>query len=39
MHDPEKRILTKAVEKIAGRKGGKATREINVEAQNLVTKE
>ncbi len=38
MHDPEKRILTKAVEKTAGRKG-KQTREVNVEAQNLVNKE
>ena len=31
MHDPEKRILTKATEKVQGRKG-KRTRETNVEA-------
>jgi hypothetical protein len=29
MHDPEKRILTKAIEKVAGRKG-KETRVKNV---------
>ena len=38
MHDPEKRILTKATEKVQGRKG-KATRGANVEAENLVNKE
>lgn len=38
MHDPEKRILTKAVAKVQGRKG-KVTREQNVEAENLVNKE
>lgn len=37
MHDPEKRILTKATEKVQGRKG-KATR-ANVDAENLVNKE
>ena len=38
MHDPEKRILTKATAKVQGRKG-KQTREQNVEAENLVNKE
>lgn len=38
MHDPEKRILTKATAKVQGRKG-KQTREANVEAENLVNKE
>jgi small subunit ribosomal protein S3Ae len=38
MHDPEKRILTKATAKVQGRKG-KPTRELNVEAENLVNKE
>ena len=38
MHDPEKRILTKATAKVQGRKG-KVTRETNVEAENLVNKE
>jgi small subunit ribosomal protein S3Ae len=38
MHDPEKRILTKATAKVQGRKG-KHTRETNVEAENLVNKE
>lgn len=38
MHDPEKRILTKATTRVQGRKG-KHTREENVEAENLVNKE
>jgi len=38
MHDPEKRILTKATAKVQGRKG-KPTRELNVDAENLVNKE
>ena len=38
MHDPEKRILTKATAKVQGRKG-KVTRETNIEAENLVNKE
>jgi hypothetical protein len=38
MHDPEKRILTKATAKVQGRKG-KPTREANVEAENLVNKD
>jgi len=38
MHDPEKRILTKATAKVQGRRG-KVTREANVEAENLVNKE
>lgn len=38
MHDPEKRILTKATEKVQGKRG-KGKREINVEAENLVHKE
>jgi hypothetical protein len=38
MHDPEKRILTKATVRTQGRKGGKPTREQNVEAENLVNK-
>jgi small subunit ribosomal protein S3Ae len=37
MHDPEKRILTKATAKVQGRRG-KVTRETNVEAENLVNK-
>lgn len=37
MHDPEKRILTKNTAKVVGRKG-KATREVNVDAENLVNK-
>jgi len=37
MHDPEKRILTKATAKVQGRRG-KPTREQNVEAENLVNK-
>lgn len=36
-HDPEKRILTKATAKVQGKRG-KATRELNVEAENLVNK-
>ena len=35
MHDPEKRILTKATEKRQGHKG-RQTREANVDAENLV---
>jgi hypothetical protein len=31
MHDPEKRILTKATAKVQGRRG-KQTHEVNVEA-------
>ena len=38
MHDPEKRILTKATARVQGRKG-KQTREANVDAENLVNKE
>lgn len=38
MHDPEKRILTRATEKVQGRKG-KVTRDQNVEAENLVNKD
>lgn len=38
MHDPEKRILTKATAKIQGRKG-KQTREVNVESENLLNQE
>jgi small subunit ribosomal protein S3Ae len=38
MHDPEKRILTKATAKVQGRKG-KPVREQNVEAENLVHKD
>jgi small subunit ribosomal protein S3Ae len=38
MHDPEKRILTKATAKIQGRKG-KQTREANVESENLLNQE
>ena len=38
MHDPEKRILTKATEKVQGRKGKGVTR-ANVDAENLVNKE
>jgi small subunit ribosomal protein S3Ae len=37
MHDPEKRILTKATAKVQGRKG-KPQREQNVDAENLVNK-
>lgn len=36
-HDPEKRVLTKAVAKVQGKRG-KVTRELNVEADNLVNK-
>ena len=38
MHDPNGRILTKATEKVQGRKG-RPTRGANVEAENLVNKE
>ena len=38
MHDPNGRILTKATEKVQGRRG-KPTRGANVEAENLVNKE
>jgi small subunit ribosomal protein S3Ae len=38
MHDPEKRILTKATAKVQGRRG-KPTREQNVDAENLVNKD
>jgi len=38
MHDPEKRILTKSTARVQGKKG-KQTREVNVEAENLVNKE
>jgi len=38
MHDPNGRILTKATEKVQGRKG-KQTRSANVEGENLVNKE
>jgi small subunit ribosomal protein S3Ae len=37
MHDPEKRILTKATAKTQGKRG-KQTREANVDAENLVNK-
>jgi small subunit ribosomal protein S3Ae len=38
MHDPNKRILTNATEKVQGRKG-KAARGANVDAENLVNRE
>ena len=38
MHDPNKRILTMATEKVQGRKG-KGTRGTNVDAENLVNRE
>jgi ribosomal protein S3AE len=38
MHDPEKRILTKATAKVQGKRG-KPVREQNVEAENLVHKD
>ena len=38
MHDPNARILTKATEKVQGRKG-KHTRNTNEQAENLVNKE
>lgn len=38
MHDPNKRILTMATEKVQGRKG-KAVRGTNVDAENLVNRE
>ena len=38
MHDPNKRILTMATEKVQGRKG-KAGRGTNVDAENLVNRE
>jgi hypothetical protein len=38
MHDPEKRILTKNTARVAGKKG-KSSREVNVEAENLVNKD
>ena len=38
MHDPNGRILTKATEKVQGRRG-KPSRGANVEAENLVNKE
>jgi len=38
MHDPNKRILTMATEKVQGRKG-KAARGTNVDAENLVNRE
>ena len=37
MHDPEKRILTKAMTKVTGKRG-KVTHEQNVDAENLVNK-
>ena len=39
MHDPNGRILTKATEKVQGRRGKGATRAANTEGENLVNKE
>lgn len=38
MHDPNKRILTNATEKVQGRKG-RAVRGANVDAENLVNRQ